>query len=230
MNIGTLGFRVRQSISFVDALLYAGLVLFYTAGQVFNSMGNHMKAFAVSGLFVTLMTASFLLAQEPPKSIPPQKEHELLKQFVGEWESEMEASPGPGQPPMKCKGSMKSRMLGGYWVVSEVESEMFGMPMKGLQTIGYDPKSKKYVGTWVDSMMNHLWKYSGTVDEAGKTLTLDAEGPSFTGEDKLAKYRDAYEFKAKDHIVMTSSMQGEDGKWVTFMTGSLKRKESREKK
>lgn len=189
-----------------------------------------MKAFAISGLFVTLLTASVLLAQELPKFPGPQKEHDLLKQFVGEWESEMEASTGPGQPPMKCKGTMSSRMLGGFWVVSEIDSEMMGAPMQGLQTIGYDPKSKKYVGSWVDSMMNHMWKYSGSVDEKGTTLTLEAEGPSFTGDDKLAKYRDAYEFKSNDHIVMTSSMQGEDGKWITFMTGNLKRKEGQAKK
>lgn len=171
-----------------------------------------------------------LLAQEAPKFPGPQKEHEVLKQFVGEWETEMEASMAPGEPPTKCKGTMSSRMIGEFWVVSEIDTEMMGAPMKGLQTIGYDPKAKKYVGTWVDSMMNHLWKYSGSMDEKSKTLTLEADGPSFTGEDKLGKFRDAYEFKSKDHIVMTSSMQGEDGKWVTFMTGNLKRKESKEKK
>lgn len=183
-----------------------------------------MKIFAVSALLAMLFVATTLLAEETPKAPAPQKEHDLLKQFVGEWESEMEASTGPGQAPMKCKGTMKSRMLGGFWVVSEIDANMMGAPMKGLQTIGYDTKSKKYVGTWVDSMMNHMWKYSGTVDETGKTLTLSAEGPSFTGEDKLTNYRDAYEFKSKDHIVMTSSTQGEDGKWVTFMTGNLRRK------
>ena len=183
-----------------------------------------MKTPVVCGLFVTVLAASMLLAEEAPKFPTPQKEHDLLKQFVGEWESEMEATAGPGQAPMKCKGTMKSKMLGGFWVVSELETDMMGTPMKGLQTVGYDPKSKKYVGTWVDSMTSHLWKYSGSLDETGKTLTLNAEGPSFTGEDRLANYRDAYEFKAKDHIVMTSSMQGEDGKWVTFMTGNLRRK------
>ena len=43
-------------------------------------------------------------------------------------------------------------------------------------------------------------------------------------EGKLAKFRDTYEFKSADHIEATSSMQGEDGKWVQFMTGQIKRK------
>jgi hypothetical protein len=125
---------------------------------------------------------------------------------------------------MKCKGTIHSRMLGGFWVVSEMKADMMGMPMTAIQTIGYDPESKKYVGTWVDSMLSHMWKYSGTIDPAGKKLTLEAEGPNFMHEGKLTKFRDAYEFKAKDHIVMTSSMLGEDGKWTTFMTGNARRK------
>ena len=83
---------------------------------------------------------------------------------------------------------------------------------------------KKYVGTWVDSMMNHLWEYEGTVDDSGKKLTLEADGPSFSQPGKTGKYHDAYEFKSNDHIYMTSSMLTNDGKWVTFMTAQIKRK------
>ena len=183
-----------------------------------------MKMIAALGLLPALFAVSLVVAQEPPKLPPPQKEHEWLKQFVGEWESESEGSAGPGQPPIKCKGSMSSRMLGGFWVVSESKADVLGTQMNAIQTIGYHPQSKKYVGTWVDSMLNHLWKYEGTVDAAGKILTLEAEGPNFMLEGKLTKFRDIYEFKSKDHIVATSSMLGEDGKWVTFMTGNVKRK------
>lgn len=183
-----------------------------------------MKTLAAIGLVLTLLAASPLVAQEPPKFPAPQKEHEWLKQFVGEWESEVEAAMGPGQPAIKCKGTMSSRMLGGFWVVSESKSDMMGMQMNSIQTIGYNPKTKKYVGTWVDNMLDHMWKYEGSVDAAGKLLTLEAEGPNFLVEGKTTKFRDAYEFKSKDHIVMSSSMLGDDGKWTTFMTGNIKRK------
>jgi hypothetical protein len=174
--------------------------------------------------FVVLVAVSTLPAQAPPKFPGPEQQHEWLRQFVGEWESEAEGTAGPGQPAMKCKGTMRSRMLGGFWVISETNAEMMGTTMNAIQTIGYDPAKKKYVGTWVDSMMNHLWKYEGTVDATGKTLTLEAEGPNFFAEGKVTKFRDAYEFKSKDHIIATSSMLGDDGKWITFMTGNARRK------
>jgi hypothetical protein len=181
------------------------------------------RLIATTALLITLLTSP-LRAQEAPKFPTPEKEHEWLKQFVGEWESEAEASFGEGQPSIKCKGTMKSRMLGGFWVVSEAKADMMGMEMNSVQTIGYDAKSKKYVGTWVDSMMNHMWKYSGEVDDSGKKLILEAEGPNFLAGGKIAKFRDAYEFKSKDHIIATSAMQGDDGKWTTFMTGNIRRK------
>jgi hypothetical protein len=143
---------------------------------------------------------------------------------VGAWETESEATVVPGQPPMKCKGTIQGRSLGGYWVISELKSDMMGTPITAVQTLGYDPQAQKYVGTWVDSMMNFMWKYSGTVDSAGKILTLEAEGPNFMQAGKVAKFRDTYEFKTPDHVVLSSAMLGEGGKWVTFMTGNAHRK------
>jgi hypothetical protein len=79
-------------------------------------------------------------------------------------------------------------------------------------TLGFDPESKKYVGTWIDSMGSHLWKYVGTVDSAGKILTLETEGPC-PMKPGLSKFREVTEWKGKDDRVFTSSIQGDDGKW-----------------
>src|SRR5262245_57892754 len=172
-----------------------------------------------------LVMSSFGLAQ-PPDMPKPQKEHEWLKQFVGEWDSEAEAVMVPGQPAVKCKGSMKTRMLGDFWMVCNVKGDMMGTTIEAIHTVGYDSQTKKYVGTWVDSVMNHMWKYTGTVDSTGKILTLEAEGPNMTQPGKNAKYRDVYEFKSKDHFTMSSAMQGDDGKWTQFMKSEVKRRKT----
>lgn len=183
-----------------------------------------MKCPVIPCVIMLLIGAIQACADEAPEFPAPQMEHEWLKKFAGEWETESEMPGAPGEPAMKCKGTMNARMLGGFWVVSDYKGDIMGTTMTAVQTIGYDPQSKKYVGTWVDSMLNHLWKYEGTVDAAGKTFALEAEGPNFTTPGKTAKFRDAYEFKSADHIYMTSSMLGDDGKWVTFMTGNIRRK------
>ncbi len=64
-----------------------------------------------------------------------------------------------------------------------------GDPATMLMSLGYDPAKKRFVGTWIGSMMTNLWVYDGELDPTGKILTLNAEGPSFTDKDKVAKYQ-----------------------------------------
>jgi hypothetical protein len=154
----------------------------------------------------------------------PQKEHQWLQKLVGKWTYETEASMGPGQPPSKCQGSETVRSLGCLWVLCEGQGEMpGGGAATMIMTLGYDPQKKRYVGTWVGSMMTHLWVYDGSLDPSGKVLTLNAEGPSFAGDGKMAKYKDVIELKSDDHRVMTSHLLGDDGKWSQFMTAHYRR-------
>jgi hypothetical protein len=173
---------------------------------------------------VLVFTASSLIdAQEEAKFPEAKAEHLWLRQFAGQWQTESEAKMGPDQPPMKCTGTMSSRMLGEFWVVSDLVGEMPGMTVRAVQTVGFDPAKKKYVGSWVDSVTSYMWKYEGVVDDSGKTLVLEAEGPNFMAGGKISRFRDAYTFKSKDHIIAKSSMQSADGSWVEVMTGSFRR-------
>jgi hypothetical protein len=42
-------------------------------------------------------------------------------------------------------------------------------------------------------------------------------------EGKRTKFQDIYQFKSADEMLLTSRMLGEDGKWITFMSGTAKR-------
>lgn len=173
---------------------------------------------------VAILLTGGARAQEQPKLPKAQKEHEWLKQLEGEWVTESDAIMGPGQPPLKCKGTEVVRSLGGFWTISEMKTDLMGTPVTGISTIGYDPKIKKYIGTWVCSTDGTMWKYEGSVDASGKVLTLNTEGPSMTDPGKTVKMKDVTEIKGKDHKVLTSHMQGDDGKWIQFMTMSARRK------
>jgi len=155
-------------------------------------------------------------------NVQPQSEHKWLEQFVGEWTSEMEGSGGPDQPPVKHIGTETVRSLT-VWV--QFDGIMPGdVEMKTVMTLGYDPAKKKFIGTFIGSMMTHLWVYEGELDASGKVLTLDAEGPSFTDVTKMAKYKDTIEIISPDHRTLSSRFQAEDGTWHHFMTAHYRRK------
>ena len=162
--------------------------------------------------------------KQPCMKAEPRKEHEWLTRLVGDWTSECECVMGPDQPPMKTKGTERVRSLGGLWIVGEGQGEMpDGGPADMLLTLGYDPRTKRYVGTWVGSMMTHMWRYEGELDAAGKVLTLNTEGPSFADPDKTSQYQDVIEIVNDDHRILRSQVLNEDGKWHHFMTAHYQR-------
>lgn len=155
----------------------------------------------------------------------PQKEHHWLKRLVGEWTYESEAPAESGAPPMKATGVERVRSVGDLWFIMEGTGEMpGGGDMTMVMTLGYDPDRQRFVGTWVGSMMTHMWVYSGELDEAERVLTLHTEGPSMTAKGQTAQYREIIEFKTDDHRVFTSEMLGDDGSWVPMMTASSRRR------
>ena len=153
----------------------------------------------------------------------PQQEHQWLHQLVGDWTFETEATMEPGKPPQKFSGAERVRSIGGLWMVCEGEGEMpDGDTGTTVMTLGYDPAKKRFVGTFIGSMMTNMWLYEGEL--VGNVLTLDSEGPSFSGDGKTAKFQDIIEVKSNDHRVLSSRMLGDDGQWHGFMTANYRRK------
>lgn len=182
-------------------------------------------------MFKLTMTAMILcagfttiVAQEQEfKPAEPAKEHALLKLFAGEWDCENEMMMVPGQPPETSTGTMSGRMIGNLWAVVEVKVDAPEAICIGQATFGFDSmKSKKYVGTWTDAMTPFLWKYVGTAH--GKKLVFDTEGPHPADAEKMIKARDIWDFKNDDLLVLTSEMEGPDGKMTMFMKATCRRK------
>lgn len=153
-------------------------------------------------------------------SITPQPEHAWLQKLVGHWTFESECA---GEPE-KFRGTEAIKPLGDLWIVGEGQGETPGGGTGRMMiTLGFDPKRKRFVGTWVGSMMNHLWIYDGELDSSERTLTLNSVGPSFTDPEKQAKYQDIYEIKNDNHRTLTARVQGDDGQWTQFMVAHYRR-------
>jgi hypothetical protein len=155
----------------------------------------------------------------------PQREHQWLQRLVGQWTFEADCQMGPDQPPGKSSGKESVRSLGGLWTIGEGYGEMpGGGECWSIMTLGFDPRIKRFVGTFVASVMTHLWPYMGTLDAAEKVLTLESEGPSCTDDGTMAKYQDIIEFITDDHRTLSSQYLGQDGRWVPFMKAHYWRK------
>ena len=133
----------------------------------------------VCAVAAVLAFAPAVRAQEPPK---PGPEHEVLKKMAGDWTLTMKFG------GMETKGTVTYKMdLGGLWLASSLESELFGAKFQGRGMDSYDAAKKKYVSYWFDSMATSPVVMDGDYDKEKKTLTLEGTGPGMDG--KPAKYK-----------------------------------------
>ena len=158
----------------------------------------------------------------PPK-VEPSPEHRWLQRLAGDWTFTVEQMMGldPAAPPHT--GTETVRGLGELWVVARGQSNMGDQPDMSLMTLGYDPARGRFVGTFVGPLMAQLWVYEGQLDAAQRVLTLDTEGPSFTGDGSTAPYQDLIELIGDDERTLTSRAQGPDGEWQQLMTMRYRR-------
>lgn len=153
--------------------------------------------------------------------VEPQVEHQWLDNLLGDWTTKMESDLCPDKPNEPSSGTEKVKRLGDVWVLCDMEWPMpDGQTAISQMTLGYDPQKKTFVGTFVSSCMTHLWVYeSGTLDDAGKVLTLNSTGPNFNGTG-MTQFQDIIEIVDEDHRLLRAMMLDENEVWQEFMVTS----------
>ena len=98
--------------------------------------------------------------------------HKVLANLVGSWTTKTRAWMEPDKPPMEDTGTCEQKMLlDGRYLQQEYTGKMMGSLFKGINVIGYDNHTKKYVSTWVDSMSTGIYFFEGTASADGKIIT-----------------------------------------------------------
>jgi hypothetical protein len=101
--------------------------------------------------------------------------HKLLATLAGTWTTRTRAWMEPDKPPMEGTGTCEQKMfLDGRYLQQEYTGEMMGSPFTGINLIGYDNHTKKYVSTWIDSMSTGIYYFEGTASPDGKTITQES--------------------------------------------------------
>ncbi|MCB5202714.1 DUF1579 domain-containing protein [Neorhizobium sp. T786] len=151
--------------------------------------------------------------------VKPQAEHGFLQKLVGTWE--VTAPEMAGHVPW----TENVRSLEGIWFVCESRGEMPGCGEASIMmTLGFDAARRKYVASWVGSMMDHLWVYEGDLSADGTTLSLYTTGPDHQNPGKAGEYREQIVFKNDDHRIFNSSARQPVGSWKQFMEAHYHRK------
>lgn len=118
------------------------------------------------------MQAAMEIYREKAKLTAP---HKMLASLVGSWTTKTTAWMGPDQPAMESTGTCEQTMLlGGRYLRQEYSGEMMGDTFTGINLIGYDNHTKKYVSTWIDSMSTGIYYFEGTASEDGRVITQES--------------------------------------------------------
>ena len=163
---------------------------------------------------LTVAVVALFAAQQPPAP-KPGAEHKLLTQDAGTWDAVVEMAE-PGKPPTTSKGvEVNTVGCGGLCLITNFKGDMGGMTFEGSGVTTWDPKKKKYVGSWTDSMSTGLSIGESTYDTAKKTFTGWMEGPDMTGN--IMKARSVNQHTAANTRVFTLYGPGPDGKEMQMM-------------
>ena len=169
--------------------------------------------FTLASCFVSLSSA-----QMPS----PNKEHGILMKDVGEWSIKGKMLMPNGFQTFK--GEEKVVAVGKFWTVSHYSSDAMG-GLKGSSTLGFDPVTGKFVGTWVDSFQPAVTHMKGTYDANSKTMTYETTGIGMDGKPMPGKIIIQYKNEnTHTFIMMHKDPTGQSDKMVKTMEMTYTRK------
>ena len=173
-------------------------------------------------LLAGLCLVPALAAAQMPPMPTPGPEHAVLKEDVGTWDAAIEIMAPGGATSSK---GVETNTLGcnGMCLVTDFKGELLpGVAFAGSGLTAWDPKAKKYVGTWSDSMTPGLSLSEGAWDPGTKKMTATMKSSGMDGQP--ATSRSVVEYPAAGKRVMTVFTPGPDGKEMqTFRITYTKR-------
>lgn len=158
----------------------------------------------LAGAVTVAATLPSFGSQDPEHAEPQTAQHKWLLEGAGEWKGTMSWT-NPDGSKQTVAATESNTTIGKFWLNTEFRCDMMGQPYLGVGHSGYDPKKKKFTGSWVDSMTSFRAQMEGDFDEATQTLRMHWTGPDMMG--KMVPQR--YEAVRSDNSYVS-----------TFYTGS----------
>ncbi len=155
----------------------------------------------------------------------PGEPHKQLAKLEGIWTTRTRSWMEPGKPPVESIGTCEQRMvLGGHYLRQEYAGDMMGQPFTGINFMGYDNQSGKYVSVWLDSMSTTIYYFVGPASADGKVITQECsyndpvKGPSV--------WRSVTRFRDDNTLEFEMFITPRGGKEEKMMEMTVARKEA----
>lgn len=145
------------------------------------------------------------------ESIKPGEAHAFLAKMEGKWTYTNSFWMAPGTEPQVSQGKCERKMImGGRYLLDETSGVSFGMPMEGLQILGYDNNTEQFVSSWIDNMGTGILNGAGGWMEANASIDLRS-----TYHEPMSNMdyviRQVTKMTDKNHFVFEYYMQPEGG-------------------
>ncbi len=145
----------------------------------------------------------------------PGKEHEILARFAGKWACKTTMWMDPAAEPMVSDGKMECEMvLGGRYLRQAYKGEMMGMPFEGFGYWGFNNKTKKYEGSWMDTFGTSITNSIGSGTAERIEMIMEMTDPISGG---TMKQKEVIEWVDANTAKNTFFMIEADGKEFKHM-------------
>jgi hypothetical protein len=133
-----------------------------------------LKSLLIAFSFVALNAQ---LPAQQAKKFPtpkPTADHKILANDAGTWDTVVKMFfQGPTAPAMEYKGVETAELVsGGLYLKTTSKCKMGDQDYEGHTLVGYNPRSKEYTGTSVNSFALAPAQMKGTYDAENKALTM----------------------------------------------------------
>lgn len=145
----------------------------------------------------------------------PGAAHRKLDPLAGKFTVKSKMWMDPSKPPQESSGtSERTWVMGNRYLEERFQGEYGGQPFTGVGMFGYDNVTKKYFGSWYDSMSTSLTTTKGTM--AGNTIKYKGM-MSDPMAGKEVPYTMTYKLVNNDTQTVEMWGAGPDGKQMKWM-------------
>ena len=104
----------------------------------------------------------------------PGEPHKLLAKLEGSWTTRTRGWMEPDKPPIVSTGTCEQKLvLDGHYLQQVYTGDMMGLPFTGINLLGYNNHTGKYVSVWLDSMSTAIYYFEGIASADGKAITQE---------------------------------------------------------